>query len=75
MIGYAEGRHFQFARAFDERIDPALAIKQGKFAMDVEMDEVACHGLAGCVGRYGFPKAKDSRIIALDCANRPRKSL
>ena len=35
VIGDAEGGHFQFAGAFDECLDPALAIKQGEFAMDV----------------------------------------
>ena len=34
--------------------------------MDVEMDEIACHGVDGRRRRYGFQMAKDSRIIALD---------
>ena len=66
MIGNAQRGHFQFFGARHQVFDAALAIKQGKFAMDVEMDEIAGHSVDVERRRYGFQMEKRRRIITPD---------
>ena len=67
VIGNAQRGHSQSLRAFDQGLDPALAIKQGELAMDMydERNRLSWRRYQR-VRAMGSKLEKDSRIISLD---------